>query len=88
MAPACGLPMPPVKMQRYANLDGDSGVVAYATGPAGIAVEFATGAIYVYDIEHPGRQAVADMKRLARAGRGLSTYISLNVRDNYAKRLR
>jgi hypothetical protein len=75
-------------MQRYANHDGASGVVAYATGPAGIAVEFANGAIYVYDLERPGRQAVADMKRLARAGRGLSTYISRNVRDNYAKKLR
>lgn len=75
-------------MQRYANRDGGSGVVAYATGPAGIAVEFSNGAIYVYDLERPGRQAVTEMKRLAREGRGLSTYISRHVRDNYAKRLR
>ena len=75
-------------MQRYANRDGGSGVVAFATGPAGIAVEFTNGAIYVYDLDHPGREAVSDMKRLARAGRGLSTYISQHVRDNYAKKLR
>ena len=72
-------------MQRYANRDGSSGVVAYATGPAGIAVEFTNGAIYVYDLERPGRQAVSEMKRLARQGRGLSTYISQHVRDCYAK---
>jgi len=77
-----------VKMQRYANREGDSGVVAFATGPAGIAVQFTNGSIYVYDVERPGRQAVSDMKRLARAGRGLSTYISQHVRDNYAKKLR
>lgn len=75
-------------MQRYANHDGASGVVAFATGPAGIAVEFTNGAIYVYDVDRPGREAVADMKRLARAGRGLSTYISQHVRDNFAKKLR
>ena len=77
-----------VKMQRYANREGDSGVVAYATGPLGIAVEFTNGSVYVYDLERPGREAVAEMKRLARAGRGLSTYISQHVRDHYAKRLR
>ena len=62
--------------------------MAYATGPSGIAVEFTNGAIYVYDLEHPGPEAVSNMKRLARAGRGLSTYISQHVRDDYAKRLR
>lgn len=75
-------------MQRYANRDGDSGVVAFATGPLGIAVEFTNGSIYVYDVERPGREVVAEMKRLARAGQGLSTYISQHVRDNYARRLR
>lgn len=75
-------------MQRYANRSGGSGVVAFATGPRGIAVEFVDGSVYVYDLERPGAQAVADMKRLARAGEGLSTYISRFVRDNYAKKLR
>ena len=75
-------------MQRYANRGGGSGVVAFATGPRGIAVEFVDGSVYVYDLERPGAQAVADMKRLARAGEGLSTYISRFVRDNYAKKLR
>jgi len=77
-----------MKMQRYANRDGESGVVAYATGPAGIAVQFVDGSIYVYDVEHPGRAEVADMKRRARAGSGLATYINQFVRGNYARRLR
>jgi hypothetical protein len=82
------LPARGVKMQRYANRDGESGVVAYAIGPAGIAVEFVDGSIYVYDTERPGRKQVADMKRHARAGVGLATYINQFVRGNYAKKLR
>lgn len=75
-------------MQRYAHSNGESGVVAFATGPRGIAVQFVDGSVYVYDIDQPGRAHVAEMKRLAKAGQGLSTYISQQVRDNYAKKLR
>lgn len=75
-------------MQRYARRNGDSGVVAFATGPRGIAVQFVDGSVYVYDMQRPGRAHVTEMKRLARAGQGLSTYISREVRDNYASKLR
>lgn len=75
-------------LKRYANRDGGSGVVAYAVGPAGIAVQFVDGSVYVYDHDRPGKAVVAEMKRLAAAGRGLSTYISQVVRDNYANKLR
>ncbi|HEY9105259.1 MAG TPA: hypothetical protein VIN58_01185 [Roseateles sp.] len=77
-----------MKLQRYARRHGDSGVVAYATGPRGIAVQFVDGSVYVYDVERPGRAHVAAMKRLAKAGEGLSTYISQHVRDCYAQKLR
>jgi hypothetical protein len=77
-----------MKMQRYEHRGGDTGVVAYATGPRGIAVQFVDGSVYVYDIERPGRAHVAEMKRLAKAGQGLSGYISREVRDCYAKKLR
>lgn len=75
-------------LQPYANRSGASGVVAFATGPRGIAVQFVDGSVYVYDLDRPGPAAVAEMKRLARAGQGLSTYISRHVRDGYAQRLR
>lgn len=77
-----------MKMQRYARRNGESGVVAFATGPRGIAVQFVDGSVYVYDLDKPGRLHVTEMKRLARDGQGLSTYISQRVRDNYARRLR
>lgn len=75
-------------MQRYANHSGDSGVAAYEIGRGWITVEFAEGATYFYNAHEPGPAAVAEMQRLAKAGEGLSRYISREVRDSYAKRLR
>lgn len=77
-----------MQLQRYARRHGDSGLVAYATDPRGIAVQFGDGSVYVYDVDRPGRVHVAEMKRLAKAGEGLSTYISQHVRGNYAEKLR
>ncbi len=75
-------------MKRYANRSGDAGVVAYATGPGWIAVRFRGGRVYEYTDERPGPEFVAAMTVLARAGRGLSGFISEHVRDRYARRLR
>jgi len=75
-------------MKPYRNLSGRSGVRAYQPGPGAIAVEFADGAVYLYTRDSAGAAAVARMLELARAGRGLSTYISRHVRERYAERLR
>lgn len=75
-------------MQRYLNRNGESGVLAYELGPDWIAVKFAEGAVYRYDAERPGRSAVAEMKRMAEQGQGLSSYNSRVVQKNYAKKLR
>ncbi len=74
-------------MRRYANLGGDSGVVAYAITSAQITVRFRGGDTYVYDAKVPGAAAVAEMQRLAVAGRGLSSYISQHVGQRYARKL-
>ncbi|NZA25090.1 hypothetical protein H0E84_01710 [Luteimonas sp. SJ-92] len=73
-------------MQRYANLSGDSGVVAYAFTPESILVKF-RGSERVYEYSHAsaGRTNVARMKRLAESGRGLSTFISRHVADRYVR---
>ena len=63
-------------MKRYANLSGHSGVVAYETHRGAIVVEFQGGERYAYTASSAGADAVAEMQRLARAGRGLSTYIA------------
>jgi len=73
-------------MQRYRNLAGNSGVVAYAITPSSIRVKFA-GADRIYEYSHvsAGKAHVEEMKRLAQAGRGLSTYISQHVADDYVR---
>jgi hypothetical protein len=75
-------------LQRYKNRSSCSGVSAYEIGEDYIKVEFADGPLYLYNHQTPGMRKVEKMKRLAVAGKGLSTFISRNVRDDYAARLR
>lgn len=63
-------------MKRYRNLSGKSGVVAYDEAPGRIVVVFRNGERYAYTDESAGAPQVAAMQALARAGRGLSTFIS------------
>ncbi|TSH90756.1 hypothetical protein FOZ76_20120 [Verticiella sediminum] len=74
-------------MQRYRNLSGKSGVVAYAVGQDHLLVQFVDGAIYRYDASAPGAAHVARMQQLAQRGRGLATYISRHVGKNFADKL-
>jgi hypothetical protein len=76
-----------VERRPYANLGGDSGVRYYAIAPSLIRVWFKDGDSYEYDTRRPGRAHVEAMKRLAKEGRGLATYINQHVRTNYARKL-
>lgn len=77
--------MPPMKT--YKNLNGNSGVKAFEIGDHSIAIRFNNGETYLYDHNVPGKKEVAQMKRLALAGKGLSTFISQSVRERYAAKL-
>jgi hypothetical protein len=73
-------------MKRYLNLSGDSGVAAYALRADAIEVKFrGSDRVYVYSNASAGATHVARMKRLAEAGKGLSTYISRHVHDRYER---
>lgn len=74
-------------MERYLDVSGTSGIVAYEIGPDFIHVKFRAGGTYVYDGTAPGTAHVTRMKELAIAGQGLGTYISKYVRGNYARKL-
>lgn len=76
-----------LRVKRYKNLSGNSGVAAYESEDSLIKVRFhGNSDIYVYDSRRPGRARVAHMKELAESGRGLSTYISQVVKDDFARR--
>lgn len=74
-----------LNMQRYKNIEGHSGVLAYETGTDYIKVRFTSGDNYLYTNEVTGSSKVQIMKRLAKEGRGLSTFISKYVKHKYVK---
>ena len=74
-------------MTRYLNLSGKSGVRAYEIRDQSIVIEFRYKGKYIYNYERPGREHVEEMKRLAVAGKGLSTYISRDVKKRFAKKV-
>jgi hypothetical protein len=77
-----------MKMQKYSEEDHETGVVAYGLGENSITILFQEGWFYLYDGDKPGMEQVNDMKALALKGRGLSTYISQHVRENYKRKWR
>ena len=70
-------------MTRYANLRGNSPVLAYEIQPTKIIVQFKTGRPYSYSYNSAGRYNVEMMKQLAIQGSGLSAFITRNARYNY-----
>ena len=75
-------------MEHYANLGGISGVNEYEVGSDFIRVVFKDGSVYLYTYSSAGSQAIEHMKKLARQGHGLNSYISTTVRKAYAKKER
>jgi hypothetical protein len=70
-------------MERYRNLSGNSGVIAYNIGPDYIQVQFSSSSrIYTYSYRKAGSVHVENMKQFARNGSGLNSYI-----NRYAKSL-
>jgi hypothetical protein len=74
-------------MQRYGNRSGASGVAAYEIGEDSITVKFTSGARYLYTDRSAGHATIVRMQALAREGQGLSTFISQEVREQYARKL-
>ena len=75
-------------MERYRNLSGNSGVFAYELSPGRIIVQFHDGWKYEYTNRSAGIEAIVTMHRLARAGSGMSGFISAHVRERYSRKFR
>jgi hypothetical protein len=74
-------------MQRYGNPSRESGVVAYDIDAGRIVVQFRNGDRYLYTEDSAGAANIARMHALARAGRGLSTFISQHAHDRYERKI-
>lgn len=70
-------------MERYANRSGQSGVSAYEIGVDYIRVRFSSGDTYKYSYRKAGQSNVENMKRLAKKGSGLNSYINTYVKFKY-----
>lgn len=71
-------------MQRYADINNDSGVVGYEISATSIKVWFEGAARpYTYSYAVAGQQHVEIMKKLAQSGNGLNAYINYNVKFRY-----
>ena len=75
-------------MERYKNLSGGSGIVAYESGPDFIRVQFSSGSVYLYTYESATPENIEIMKELASKGEDLNSFINATVRSNYARRER
>lgn len=71
----------------YKNLNNDSGVTHYALGKDSIKIRFKEGSVYLYTNKITGSEHVRQMKKMAKEGRGLSTFISTVVKNKYAEKL-
>ena len=76
-----------MKMHEYGDGNHDSGVIAYLFVKNGIILKFKSKEeYYLYNYKKPGAPHLENMKRLAMAGSGLSTYVNQNVREDYYKK--
>ncbi|MBC7388358.1 MAG: hypothetical protein H7329_04035 [Opitutaceae bacterium] len=74
-------------MKKYRSKNEQSGVIAYDSGDDYIMVKFVDETEYLYNENRPGKLHIEKMKTLAQDGEGLATYINVNVRNNYFKKL-
>jgi hypothetical protein len=71
----------------YGRHHANSGVIAYATGPDYIAVQFNSGETYLYTEAETGRAHIDAMQRCAETGTGLSGYIARHPQIRYDRTL-
>jgi hypothetical protein len=75
-------------MERYRDINGDAGILAYETGPDFIRVQFKDNSVYLYTYASAGSHNIERMKSLAAAGDGLNAFINTNVNKAYARKER
>jgi hypothetical protein len=61
----------------------NAGVTGYELRKDGIILQFKEGKTYFYSHKRPGQFHVDNMKNLALAGTGLTTYVNKYVREDY-----
>ena len=72
----------------YKSSSPKTGIATYEILDSAIILEFQDRKNrYLYNSAKPGAKHVAAMIELAKSGKGLSTYVNQQVRENYARKL-
>ncbi|MES2566793.1 MAG: hypothetical protein V4565_08000 [Bacteroidota bacterium] len=74
-------------MSRYKNTSGNAGILSYSLGKDYIKIMFKRGETYLYTYNSTGKTRIEKMKKLALAGKGLTTYINIFVKNKYESKL-
>ena len=72
-------------MKKYLDLNKDSGIESYEISSDRISVKFKGGSVYAYSYQSAGRENIEKMKKLAKSGDGLNSFINLNVKYKYVR---
>lgn len=77
--------------EHYQDLNGNSGINSFEIGDNYIDINFrdqsnSSKSHYRYSHLKPGLVHVEKMKALAQQGKGLNSYIMLNVKKNYERK--
>lgn len=70
-------------MQRYQNINGDSGIESFEIGDDFIGVRFNDQDVYLYTYKSAGSDNIEQMKKLAQNGRVLCSFINQYVKKHY-----
>jgi len=71
-------------MEKYSDIDNDSGVHGYEINETSITVYFkSSNKPYTYSYTRAGQHHIETMKMLARSGDGLNEYINDHVKKAY-----
>ena len=74
-------------IEKYKNLSRNSGVIHYQIGDNFIELRFNNaGLVYKYTSTNPGKSYVSEMKKLAKLGKGLTSYRNIKVKSFYSKK--
>ena len=72
-------------MEKYGKVFRNSGVVGFEAGHNYIKVKFADDSEYLYTDKCTGAHNIINMKKLARRGEGLNTYIAAYVGGKFSQ---
>jgi hypothetical protein len=73
-------------MQKYSDIDRDSGVREFEIHDTSITIIFSgSRKAYIYSYQSAGQHHIDKMKLLALAGEGLNAYINKNVKNKFSR---